>query len=242
MINPYSEKGNVLYAGTCSSAKSIQSRFSNAKVIAKNEEFGRRNREVQSLCSRVGSNDADLLGEHIHKGALSDIITEEDSSVGSNQPCTYAASSNGNCILGQHADRFSEPAMCGSSLLELTNGHPDVREDLVIPDGKLASLNGRKCDVASKTRHNSDIIESSVAPATSGDVLVVTHGGLIRTLLAHFIEDLACKMLVCRDHAVRISPNTGLSYFTVTVDELSHQPSVTCHLMHDSSHLELAKT
>ncbi|KAK7107141.1 uncharacterized protein [Littorina saxatilis] len=84
---------------------------------------------------------------------------------------------------------------------------------------------------------NSSFDDADIVPAVVGEVLVVSHGGLIKELVAHFIEDFNCKIPGGKGHALRVCPNTGVSRFTVTVDDLDCRASVTCQVIHDKDHL-----
>ena len=57
-------------------------------------------------------------------------------------------------------------------------------------------------------------------------VLVVTHGGVIRELLRHFVDDLGCVMSWVNPR----SPNCALSRFAITTDVISTSKKVL-HIM-----------
>ena len=84
---------------------------------------------------------------------------------------------------------------------------------------------------------NSSFDDADVVPSMAGEVLVVSHGGLIKEMMKHFIEDLSCKVPGGKGHAMRVCPNTGVSRFTVTLGEADLRPTVTCLLIHDKDHL-----
>lgn len=84
---------------------------------------------------------------------------------------------------------------------------------------------------------NSSFDDSDVVPQMVGDVLVVSHGGLLKELVNHFIEDFHCKVPGGKDHALRICPNTGISRFMVTLSDDGQPPAITCLLIHDKEHL-----
>ena len=75
-------------------------------------------------------------------------------------------------------------------------------------------------------------------PLLLAEVLVVSHGGLLKELFCHFADDLGCKIPGGRGYARQVSPNTGISKFTVSIssgdDEL---PRLTCLSIHDKDHL-----
>ncbi|CAN7995658.1 unnamed protein product [Ixodes hexagonus] len=71
--------------------------------------------------------------------------------------------------------------------------------------------------------------------ALLASVLVVSHGALLREMVRHLVEDLGCCVPGGRGQALRISPNAGLSKFTVSGTK--ERPRVVCHLIHDKQHL-----
>jgi hypothetical protein len=95
------------------------------------------------------------------------------------------------------------------------------------------------------------IDESSLecVPATAfASVLVVSHGGLIAELIGHFAEELGCNLPGGRSAAQQITPNAGLSRFSITLlppvdeDELEDpeawiQSRIECLSLHDKDHL-----
>ncbi|KFM75522.1 putative fructose-2,6-bisphosphatase TIGAR, partial [Stegodyphus mimosarum] len=79
---------------------------------------------------------------------------------------------------------------------------------------------------------------SSCDDADSGlnltaNILVVSHGGWLRELFRHFVEDLECSVPGGKKQALRISPNAGLSKFTVSVEEHDAHPKIICLQIHD---------
>lgn len=71
--------------------------------------------------------------------------------------------------------------------------------------------------------------------ALLASVLVVSHGALLREMVRHLVEDLGCCVPGGRGQALRISPNAGLSKFTVSGTR--ERPRIVCHLIHDKQHL-----
>ncbi|XP_022251815.1 fructose-2,6-bisphosphatase TIGAR-like isoform X2 [Limulus polyphemus] len=69
------------------------------------------------------------------------------------------------------------------------------------------------------------------------DVLIVTHGGWLKELIRHFVEDLGCVVPGGKKQAMRISPNTGLSRFTICFEKEDIKPRVICHQIHEKDHL-----
>lgn len=87
---------------------------------------------------------------------------------------------------------------------------------------------------------NSSFDDADMIPPVAANVLVVSHGGLLKMLLSHFIEDLHCKVPGGKGHALRVCPNTGVSRFMVTLDGCPGKelrPTVTCLMINDKDHL-----
>ena len=74
-------------------------------------------------------------------------------------------------------------------------------------------------------------------PLLLAEVLVVSHGGLLKELFCHFVDDLGCKIPGGRGYALQVSPNTGLSKFTVSISSGDELPRLTCLSIHDKDHL-----
>ena len=89
---------------------------------------------------------------------------------------------------------------------------------------------------------NSSFDEGDLIPALLADVLVVTHGGLLKELVSHFVDNLGCKLPGGAGNAAgypqQVSPNTGISKFTISLSEAENdQPRITCLNFHDKDHL-----
>ncbi len=70
------------------------------------------------------------------------------------------------------------------------------------------------------------------------EILVVSHGALIRELLKYFVYDLKCEVPVDHSQLKIVPTNTALSKFTVCVSSNENElPKITCHLFHDREHL-----
>ena len=74
-------------------------------------------------------------------------------------------------------------------------------------------------------------------PLLLAEVLVVSHGGFLKELFCHFVDDLGCKIPGGRGYALQVSPNTGLSKFTVSISSGEEPPRLTCLSIHDKDHL-----
>ncbi|XP_025096986.1 uncharacterized protein LOC112565631 isoform X3 [Pomacea canaliculata] len=89
---------------------------------------------------------------------------------------------------------------------------------------------------------NSSFDDADAIPTVVADVLVVSHGGLLKELVAHFIDDFHCKVPGGKSHALRICPNTGVSRFMVTLGPPGQPPAITCLLIHDKDHLKILQS
>jgi hypothetical protein len=73
---------------------------------------------------------------------------------------------------------------------------------------------------------------------TVGDVLMVSHGGLIKELVKFFVEKLACRMPDGFRSALRICNNCSVSKFLISVQNVDHTaPKVTCLFFNSKEHL-----
>ncbi|KAJ7337932.1 hypothetical protein OS493_008091 [Desmophyllum pertusum] len=75
------------------------------------------------------------------------------------------------------------------------------------------------------------------------NVLIVSHGGVIRQLLYYFVDDLASEFPSGFNRKVRfVSPNTGLSRFKIIMNEQTKLPEfVKCICLHNTEHLVKAE-
>ena len=80
------------------------------------------------------------------------------------------------------------------------------------------------------------------SPEPGARVLVVTHGGVIRELLHHFVNGLDCTVswVGGKDAALRTSPNCALSRFLITTDVSTSDGGVkvTCLELFNVDHLQ----
>ncbi|GFT90025.1 fructose-2,6-bisphosphatase TIGAR [Nephila pilipes] len=79
--------------------------------------------------------------------------------------------------------------------------------------------------------------DADSGPTLMANILVVSHGGWLRELFRHFVEDLECSVPGGWKQALRISPNAGLSKFTVSLEEHGGHPKIICLQIHDKQHL-----
>lgn len=75
------------------------------------------------------------------------------------------------------------------------------------------------------------------------NVLVVSHGGVIRQLLLYFVDNLTSEFPSGSNRKVGfVSPNTGLSKFKIYLNEQTKLPEfVKCICLHNTEHLGKAE-
>jgi hypothetical protein len=121
------------------------------------------------------------------------------------------------------------------------------------PNVTLPSAPGRGVTRVSSvgSGRGGSIDESSldcVSSTAFASVLVVSHGGLIAELIGHFAEELGCNLPGGRSAAQQITPNAGLSRFSITLqppvdDDEQDDPDawiqsrIECLSLHDKDHL-----
>ncbi|XP_032833914.2 fructose-2,6-bisphosphatase TIGAR [Petromyzon marinus] len=145
---------------------------------------------------------------------------------------------------GQRCPHFTPPG--GETLEQLKTRLVDFFLELcsLIASRRAETCNGIK---PSACRAESDTATAAVDSAA--DVLVVTHGGLIREWIRYLTEDLGCPVPAeWRQRLLVVSPNTGVSRFLVSLpdgaDGADGGPlptTVQCLQLHSSSHLAPAK-
>jgi len=116
------------------------------------------------------------------------------------------------------------------------------------------SMSSGRLESMSSGRMNSSIDsfeDWGLAPPTLGDVLIVSHGGLIRELTCHLVEKLGCEWMgspaVFKKEYVQVPKNTAISKFIVTLpladssthvsSSLGEKASVICLCINDHDHL-----
>ncbi|XP_061435079.1 LOW QUALITY PROTEIN: fructose-2,6-bisphosphatase TIGAR-like [Lethenteron reissneri] len=148
---------------------------------------------------------------------------------------------------GQRCPHFTPPG--GETLEQLKTRLVDFFLELcsLMASRRAETCNGIK---PSDCRAESDP-GAAVDPAV--DVLVVTHGGLIREWVRYLTEDLGCPVPAeWRQRLLVVSPNTGVSRFLVSLPDGAGADggdgagsllptAVQCLQLHSSSHLSPAK-
>ena len=68
--------------------------------------------------------------------------------------------------------------------------------------------------------------------ADNSRLLVTSHGGFIKELNLVLVKELACRMPCEQGEYGRISPNTGVSKYNITVDGDGKITRVECSLLY----------
>ncbi|XP_062581811.1 uncharacterized protein LOC134243575 [Saccostrea cucullata] len=102
--------------------------------------------------------------------------------------------------------------------------------------------NGFNATISQNGRALKDLISDSESLEdwpTAADVLIVSHGGLIKELVKFFIDKLNCKLPGGNRNGLRICHNCSVSKFLVSVpteDRSDHR--VTCLFSNSKEHLQ----
>ena len=68
-------------------------------------------------------------------------------------------------------------------------------------------------------------------------VLVTSHGGFIKEFNCMIVEEFNCEMPGKKGEHGRICPNTGISRYTIELDDAGSLSSIKCTLLHGKDHL-----
>ena len=68
-------------------------------------------------------------------------------------------------------------------------------------------------------------------------VLVTSHGGFIKEFNCMMVEEFNCEMPGKKGEHGRICPNTGISRYTLNLDQEGTLSSIKCTLLHSKDHL-----
>jgi len=82
-----------------------------------------------------------------------------------------------------------------------------------------------------------DYLVKNVQP--DWNVLVTTHGGVIREIMRYFKEECKCDFAGMNNPGpLVITPNTSVNEFLITYDNNHKIVSVKCLRLHDTDHLQ----
>lgn len=129
-----------------------------------------------------------------------------------------------------------ETTICDEDIKSRITGGHDTQHGC--PNVSLSPLVEHRLErISSISSGRNSFDDGDVIPPVIANIILVSHGGCLRELVRYFIEELDCKIPGSMGHALRVSPNTGVSKFTVTFSDTDEKPKVTCLLIHDKDHL-----
>ena len=104
-----------------------------------------------------------------------------------------------------------------------------TQTDSCIGSEIVDDLQSSECEMLEKQKQQSQL----------ANVLIVSHGGVIRQLLLYFVDDLESEFPSGTNRQLRfVSPNTGISKFKIFINEETKLPKfVKCICLHSTEHL-----
>ncbi len=125
----------------------------------------------------------------------------------------------------------AESSYKGSASLHVPLGCPNVSLS-PIAEHRLISIPS-----ISSGRGSFDDTDALLAATFTPEVLLVSHGGLIKEMILYFVDELGCELPGGREALIRTPYNTAISRFSVELGEDSKAQSVNCLLLNDKDHL-----
>lgn len=196
-------------------------------------------------CSNNNNNSDLLISDQSAVPAFTDAPIERSDSNSSSGYSSLPESLDTN-LANEETVKYRKPyseklpsAQDPCTVIKRTNQMTDlIIASEVCPNVTLSPmLSHRLSSVSSiSSGRNSSFDDVDGLPPTIADVLVVTHGGLLKELIRYFVEDLDCK-IQNKSHALKICPNCSISKFFVTLQDVSDTPDINCILLHDRDHL-----
>ena len=115
----------------------------------------------------------------------------------------------------------------GRSHINSCSGH--TQTDSCISSDIIDELQSSGCEMLEKQKQ----------PSQLANVLIVSHGGVIRQLLRYFVDDLQSEFPIgANRHVSIVSPNTGISKLKISINEETKLPEfVECICLHSTEHL-----
>jgi len=80
--------------------------------------------------------------------------------------------------------------------------------------------------------------ESDFVPLLTANILIVSHGGLIKELMKHFVETLECSIAGGKNKYYKCPFNASISKFTLSFSGDDCIPLITCSHFNDKDHLQ----
>lgn len=117
----------------------------------------------------------------------------------------------------------------GHSHIDINNCFSHTQTDNFISSEIIDDLQGSACEMLEKQKQQSHL----------ANVLIVSHGGVIRQLLLYFVDDLESDFPIGANRQLRfVSPNTGISKLKIFINEETKLPEfVKCICLHSTEHL-----
>lgn len=117
----------------------------------------------------------------------------------------------------------------GHSHSDINNCFSHTQTDNCISTEITEDLKSSGCETLEKEKQRSQL----------ANVLIVSHGGVIRQLLLYFADDLESEFPSGANRQLRfVSPNTGISKFKIVINEETKLPEfVKCICLHSTEHL-----
>lgn len=161
--------------------------------------------------------------------------TESDSTIPESETCTLATV---ECEIQKESTYRRRTFQSPSPIKHVSHVLNDSTDSCFCPNISLSPSAQQLSSISSiSSGRNSSFDDTDGLPTTLADILVVSHGGFIKETMKYFVDTLGCKIPGMKGHALKVCPNCSISKFTITLDEDSLKPSLTCITIHDKDHL-----
>lgn len=192
---------------------------------------GPTDRDVQSDINKFDSDNIFAPSDCRELGCESpDTFTNSDNEPSSSSP---ARTKNSELHQSRHYSVSPETFISGPSVVNRSpaGGY--------CPNVSLSPLLAHRLSSVSSisSGRNSSFDDADGLPPTMADVLIVSHGGYIKEMIRHFVDNLGCKIPGGKNHALKVCANCSLSKFTVIVHSLNESPTVSCVSFNERDHL-----
>lgn len=144
---------------------------------------------------------------------------------------------------GLFQQQMNVGSQLGSSIPISVHSETSIRSELQVPTGcpnvslsPIAEHRLMSIPSISSGRGSFDDTDSFLAASYNPDVLLVSHGGLIKEMILYFVHELGCELPGGREAPIS-HYNTSISKFTVDLGEDSKPKQVHCVILNDKDHL-----
>ena len=117
------------------------------------------------------------------------------------------------------------------SALQVPMGCPNVSLSPIAEDHLM------RIPSISSGRGSFDETELMLSASYNPDVLLVSHGGLIKEMILYFVDEFGCELPGGKEALIRTPYNTSISKFTVDLEDDCRPKRVHCILLNDKDHL-----